>query len=129
LNVELVKGLRLVTNNFASDGGGRYIFGQAPDLIAHADGSLSLIHADSTVSGFELTHKNTLLYTYYGGLYVYRNTAFDANGTSLIGYGYSGAPSGQNRSVQEATFGFTQTFWKNAKYGALSLMGQYSYLT
>lgn len=129
LNVELLKGLRLVTNNFVSDGGGRYIFGQAPDLIAHADGSISLIHADSTVSGFELTHKNTLLYTYYGGLYVYRNTAFDANGTSLIGYGYPGAPSGQNRSVQEGTFGFTQTFWKSAKYGALSLMGQYSYLT
>jgi hypothetical protein len=128
LNVGLVGGLRFLTNNFVSDGGGRYIFGQAPDLIAHADGSISLIHADSTVTGFELTHKNTLLYTYYGGLYVYRNTAVDTGGT-LVGYGYSGAPAGQNRAVQEATFGFTQTFWKNAKYGALSLMGQYSYLT
>ncbi len=40
----------------------------------------------------------------------------------------AGAPSGQNKSVQEETFGFAQTFWKDAKYGALTLMGQYSYL-
>jgi hypothetical protein len=69
LNFELVKGFRLFTNNFLSDGGGRYIFGQVPDLIARADGSLSLIHAASNVSGVEYTHKNTLLYGYYGGIY------------------------------------------------------------
>jgi hypothetical protein len=132
LNVELLKGFRVMTNNFWSDGGGRYIFGQAPDLIAHADGSISLIHADSTVTGFEFTHKNSLLYAYYGGLYVYRNTAIDTgSAVPNIGYGWSGAkaPSGQNRAVQEGTFGIAQTFWKDAKYGALTLMGQYSYLT
>jgi hypothetical protein len=129
LNFELFKGFRLLTNNFWSDGGGRYIFGQAPDLIAHADGSPSLIHAGSTVTGFEYTHKNTLIYSYYGGLYVGRNTAFDTNGTTRIGYGYSGSPAGQNRAVQEGTLGFAQTFWKDAKYGALTFMGQYSYLT
>lgn len=47
----------------------------------------------------------------------------------LVGYGYTGAPSGQNRTVQEGTFGINQTLWKDAKYGALNLMGQYSYLT
>jgi hypothetical protein len=30
--------------------------------------------------------------------------------------------------LQEITFGFNQTFWKNPKYGALHFMGQYSYL-
>ena len=47
---------------------------------------------------------------------------------NLAGYGYPGSPGGQNRSIQQGTFGVTQTFWKDARYGALSLMGQYSYL-
>jgi hypothetical protein len=128
LHVEPVKGFRLVTNNYWSDGGGRYIFGQAPDLIAHADGSLSLVHSGSTVTGLEITQKKTLLYAYYGGIYIMRNTAFDANGTSRIGYGYSGSGSGQNRAIQEITLGFNQTIWKDAKWGAVNFMGQYSYL-
>ena len=128
LNFELSKGFRVLTNNFWSDGGGRYIFGQAPDLIARADGSPSLIHASSTVSGFEYTHQNTLLYSYYGGLYVGRNVAINTDGAP-VGYGYTGSPAGQNRAIQEATFGFNQTLWKDVKYGALNFMGQYSYLT
>jgi hypothetical protein len=127
LHVEIFKGFRLMTNNFWSDGGGRYIFGQAPDLIAHADGSLSLVHSGSTVTGFELTQKNTLIFGYYGGIYIMRNTAVDSNG-KLIGYGYTGSSSGQNRAIQEATVGFNQTFWKNPKYGALNFIGQYSYV-
>ena len=128
LNVEVAKGFRLLTNNYWSDGGGRYIYGEAPDLIAHADGSISLIHSMSTVTGFELTHKNTMIYGYYGGVYVGRNTAIDTNG-SYVGWGYPGSSSGQNRSIQEPTFGFNQTIWKDAKWGAVNFMGQYSYLT
>jgi len=128
LHVELFKGFRVLTNNFWSDGGGRYIFGQAPDLIAHADGSISLIHASSTVSGFEETYKKTMIYAYYGGIYVGRNVAIDTTGKP-VGYGYTGSSSSQNRTIQEATFCFNQTIWKNAKYGALNFMGQYSYLT
>jgi len=128
LEVDLFKGFRLLTHNFWSDGGGRYIFGQAPDLIAHADGSISLIHASSTVSGFEYTYKKTMIYAYYGGLYVGRNVAIDTNGKP-IGYGYTGAPNGQNRAIQEPTLGFNQTIWKDAKWGAVNFMGQYSYLT
>ncbi len=127
LNVELFKGFRAVTNNYWSDGGGRWIFGQAPDLIVQADGTLSAVHSGSTVSGFEYTRKNTFLYGYYGGIYIGRNSAIDANG-KYVGYGYPGSPGGQNRTIQEATFGFSQTLWKDSKYGALSLMGQYSYL-
>ena len=129
LNFELFKGFRLLTNNYWSDGGGRYIFGQAPDLIVRNDGSLSPIKSGSTVSGIEYTHKNSLLYAYYGGLYVQRNAEFDVNGTTPIGYGYTGSPNGQNRAVQEETFGFNQTLWKDGKYGALNFMGQYSYLS
>jgi len=130
LNFELVKGFRVLTNNFWSDGGGRYIFGQAPDLIIRNDGSISPIKSGSTVSGFEFTHGNTMLYAYYGGMYVQRNATFDTNGTTPIGYGFTGAPiaNNQNRSVQEETLGFNQTLWRDGRYGALNLMGQYSYM-
>lgn len=129
LNFEVVKNLRVVSNNYYSDGGGRWIFGQAPDLIVRGDGSPSLIHSGSTVTGFEAqVTKNTLLYGYYGGVYVQRNTAIDPANGKLVGYGYPGSPSGQNRVIHEGTFGFTRTFWRDPKYGALQLMGQYSYL-
>jgi hypothetical protein len=128
-NLEVIKNFRLVTSNYWSDGGGRYIFGQAPDLVLRSDASISLIHSGSTVDGFEaVVNKNTLLYAYYGGIYVGRNVSIDANGTSLVGYGYRGSANSQNRAIQEISFGFNQTLWKDAKYGALNLMGQYEYL-
>ena len=134
--LEPVKGVRFFTNNFWSDGGGRYIFGQAPDVIARADGSLSPVHAGSTLDGIEITQKKTLLYFYYGGIYVGRDYAVDADGKTFIGYGWpsnanntKGAASSQNRTVQELTFGFNQTIWKDAKWGAVNFMGQYSYNT
>ena len=128
LNFQVFKGMRFLTNNFWSDGGGRYIFGQAPDLIVRPNGSPSLIHSGSTVTGLEYTHGNSLLFGYYGGIYVARNTAVDTNG-KLIGYGYAGSPSSQNRAIQEATVGLNQTLWKSARYGALNFISQYSYLT
>ena len=126
-NVELMPGLRLVTNNFWSDGEGRYLFGVVPDFIVRADGSPSLIHAGSTVSGFEYARKNSQFYAYYGGIYAGRNTALDANGTTRIGYGYQGSGNGQNKTTQEGTFGWTQTWWRDGKYGAFQTMFQYAY--
>jgi hypothetical protein len=131
LNVDIYKGFRLVSSNFWSSGGGRYIFGQVPDVIVRNDGSLSPIRNGSTVTGFEFTHNKTLLYAYYGGVYVFKNTAFDTNGTTPIGYGAAGAvgSTGQNRNIQEITGGFSQTIVKDGKYGALNFMGQYSYVS
>jgi hypothetical protein len=127
-NFELVKNFRFVTNNYWSDGGGRYLFGNAPDLVVRPDASISPLHAGGFVEGFEATIQNTLLYAYYSGIYVGRDVVIDANGTSLVGYGYRGAANSQNRTIQEITFGFNQTLWKDAKYGALNLMGQYAYI-
>ncbi len=132
LNVQLFTGFRFLTNNFWSQGGGRYIFGQAPDLIVNPDGSLSAIRAASTVTGFEYTHKNTLLYVYYGGIYIAatlepstgRSTATASTDRRRLHYG---RPLPKPH-IQEITFGFNQTLWRDAKYGALNLMGQYSYL-
>ncbi len=128
LNFQLFKGMRILTNNYVSDGGGRYIFGQAPDLIIKADGSPSLIHASSTVTGLEYTHRNSLWYAYYGGINVGRNWGTDSSGKTF-GYGYPGSASSQNRTIQEATFGLNQALWHNPSYGAVNFISQYSYLT
>jgi hypothetical protein len=127
INAELVKNFRVITANYYNDGTGRYIFGAAPNFIVRADGSPSLLHSASTVSGFEATIKNFAPYIYYGGVYIGRDTALDANGTTKIGYGYSGSPNSQNRSIQEITGGWTHTIWRDGKYGALQWMAQYAY--
>lgn len=127
LGFNLMPHFRILTNNFWSDGGGRYIFGQAPDFMIRSNGSLSLIHSASTVTGFEFTAGKTMFYAYYGGIYIGKNMALDANGTTKIGYG-SIASDGQNRAIQEATFGTNTTLAKSPQWGALNLMFQYSYL-
>jgi hypothetical protein len=80
------------------------------------------------IQGFEETIKNTLLYAYYGAIYIGKNTALDANGTTPIGYGFRGSANSQNRAINEVTFGFNQTLWRNPRYGAINLMGQYEWL-
>ena len=46
----------------------------------------------------------------------------------LVGYGFDGSPSNHNRSVQEFTFGYTHTIWRDPNYGGLQFMTQYSYV-
>ncbi len=127
LGFDIMPNVRVLTNNYYSNGGGRYIFGQAPDFIIRANGTASLVHSASTVTGLEITAGKTLFYGYYGGVYIGKNMALDANGTTKIGYGPI-ANDGQNRAIQEITFGTNTTLAKNAKWGALNLMLQYSYL-
>lgn len=127
VNAALTKNLRWVASGLYSQGEGRYLFGAAPDLIVRADGSLSAVHADSYITGFEATVKNTLLYGYFSGDYIGRDVALDTNG-SPIGYGYAKSANSQNRSINELTFGFNQTLWRNPRYGAINLMGQYEWL-
>ncbi len=127
-NVALTKNIRLISTNFFSDGEGRYLFGQAPDLVVRADGSLSAVKADGTVDGFEArVAPRTLLYAYYGGDYIGRNVAIDTNGKP-VGYGYAGSANNQNRVINEFTFGFNQTMWASPRYGAINVMGQYEWL-
>ena len=128
LNVAILPNFRLITTNFYTDGDGRYLFGQAPDIVVNANGSLSPLHAGGTIDGFEATVNNTLLYAYYGGIYIGRDVVIDANGTSLVGYGYHGSANSQNRDIQEITFGFNQTMWRDPRYGAINVAGQYEYL-
>lgn len=134
-NWELFKGFHLIENLFWSDGLGRYMFGSVPDVAITPTGSLAPIHSLSTVDGFEAqVTKNTLFAFYYGGIYIQGTPIFDptAAGSTLTkpvyaGYGYTG--STQVRSIEEYTFDWIQTLWKNKNYGALALITQYSYLT
>ncbi len=126
LNIGITKNFHLLTNNFYGSGAGRYIFGQAPDFILRSNGSISLVHSGSTVTGFEANVGKTLFYGYYGGVFIAKNMALDTNGAK-IGYGPI-ASDGQNRAIQEITFGTNTTLVKDSKWGALNLMFQYSYL-
>jgi hypothetical protein len=127
-NLEVAKNVRLIANTFFGSGGGRYTGGLGPDLVVRANGDISPVHSYATSAGFEANiSRNTVLYSYYSGAYFKKNVALDANGTTIVGYGASNSLSA-NRSIQEATFGIVQTFWKNPNYGALSLITQYSYL-
>lgn len=134
-NLELFKNFHLIATSFYSDGGGRYIFGLGPNFIVRPDNTLSLVHADSGIGGFEyqITPK-TMYYGYYGGAYFGRNYSIIPAATlggapTYLGFGFPGSPSSANKSVQEATFGIIRTFWKNEHYGALQLITQYSYVT
>ena len=128
-NFELFKGFRLISNNFYGDGGGRYMFGNAPDVVVRPNGSLSPLHSSGLNEGFEAqVSPNTMLWGYYGAIFIGKDVAVDTNG-KLVGYGYPGSSNAMNRNVQEGTIGITQTFWKDPRYGALSFIGQYEYLT
>ncbi len=131
LNGEIFKGFRLITTNFWSDGEGRYLFGQAPDVVVNSNGSLSPLHAGGTVDGFEARAGKFLLFGYYGGIYISKNVVVDTTGKTpaLVGYGYTGSSNSQNKAIQEITFGMNQTVWANPRYGAINLIYQYEYLT
>ncbi|PYX88008.1 MAG: hypothetical protein DMG67_18130 [Acidobacteria bacterium] len=131
-------------NAFYSYGGGRYLFGLGPQAVIRPvastivpgtfDINTSLVHAGGTVMGFEAPVSNSItLAGYYGGAYFQRNTFPDITSPLLvkpfIGFGGRNSPNTANRALQEGTFDWIQTFFKNLQYGSLQLIMQYSYLT
>jgi hypothetical protein len=125
---EIVKGVRLVLDGFASSGGGRYIGGLVPDVIVRANGNISPITSYSWVSGFEIApNKATGFYVYFSGLYGLRNTAIDLDG-SYIGWGYPGASNAADRVVEQATGGWSRVLWKHENLGSVQFGVQYAYL-
>ena len=133
-NIELVKNFRLLANGFYSDGGGRYLIGLAPSVVIRSDGSPSLVHSGTGLIGLEWQPKPKMQFgAYYGAMYAQRNftldTSIGAKPNSFIGFGASGSANTNNRTIQEPTFDWTQTFWRNPQYGAVMLVTQTSYLT
>ena len=127
--IEAVRHLTLLTNNFYTNGGGGFIFGEAPDLIIQGTGAPSLLPAASTVDGLEYdATPNWKFWAYYGGTWIDRISTFDPVALQPVGYGYLGSPNSQNRTVQEITGGFLRVLWKNRNYGTFQFAGQYSWL-
>jgi hypothetical protein len=123
----LAKGLTVLTANYYSDGGGRFIFGEGPALIIQGNGAPSLIHSMSTLDGLEYqATANLKLWSYYGGTYIGRDVSIDPANGQPVGYGYTGAPDNHNRSIQEITAGFTRGFVMKPGYGTFQIIGQYS---
>ena len=141
LNLELLKGFRLIANSFYGEGGGRYIGGLGPDLVVKPNGTLSPVHTASGVGGFEWqVTPRLLLETYYSGAYFARNfgllastaaPALNCNGVTgftCVGFGFPGSANTNNRAIQEGTLGFTQTLWGSPEYGKLQFITQSSFV-
>jgi hypothetical protein len=125
--IEPVSGLRLIGNTLISDGGGRYMIGQAPDFMVNADASIGTIGSTSSLVGAEWQMRPmTMIFGYFGTVQIDQLVASD--GGRPIGYGTPGNTAA-NKSIDETTVGFNHAFFREPRYGALSLIAQYSYVT
>jgi hypothetical protein len=139
-NYELIPNkLVVLANVFWSDGGAHYLVGTGPELVIRpnpvgTDVSLSMLHAGAGSAGLEWrASEKEAFAVYYGADYYGRNFFPDTTDTAhpgtIIGYGGPGSPNTNNRAIQQATFDWLLTFWKNQRFGALQYYTQYSYLT
>src|SRR5579871_5621895 len=134
VNFDLTRNFRFLANALYGAGNGHYMIGLGPNAVIRPDGNVSLVHAGSGLVGFEfLPVPQTQFGFYYGAAYFQRNTFLDtsagAKPNAFIGFGGPGSANSNNRSLQQPTFDWTQTFWRNPQYGALQLITQTSYLT
>jgi hypothetical protein len=124
--IEPVKSVHLIGNGFWSSGGGRYLIGQAPDFMVDADGRPDTIGSTSALGGVEWQMKApTMVFGYYGTVRIDQKVASD--GGVPIGYGIPGSTSA-NRAIDETTAGVNHAFFREARYGAMHLIAQYSYV-
>ena len=138
-NFELFRNFLFLANGFWSDGGGRYLVADGPQLVLRPNAagtniSPSMVHAGAGSVGFEwIANPKSAFAVYYGADYFGRNffpdTTNTMNPAKIIGYGGPGSPNTNNRAIQEVTFDWLQTFWKSDVHGALQSYVQYSYLT
>jgi hypothetical protein len=139
-NLELFKNFHLIENAFWSDGGGRYIFGLAPDFVVRPATTgraytISPDHSGSGILGFEWqAFPQIMVYGYDSVLYVSRNYSAVPLNTSCgplgyCGYGFPGSNNANNRDIQEATLGLSRTIWSSPEIGKLVFHSQASYMT
>lgn len=134
MNFDVFHNFRFLVNALYGTGGGHYMIGLGPNAVVRPDGSLSLVHSGMGLAGFEYQPTaKTLFGLYYGATYFQRNAFLDtsagAKPNTIIGFGGLGSAGTNNRSLQQPTFDWTQTFWRNPQYGAIQLVTQTSYLT
>jgi hypothetical protein len=146
-NIELFKGFRFLASGMWGPGVGRYLIGMAPQVvvvpvsapgaacssIGGCDAAISPVHSGDAIAGFEAqAGKKTLLGFYAGAMYAQRNSVLDISKTgtpTFIGFGGPGSNVNNNRTIQEVTFDWNQTFWKNPQYGSVFMVNQLSYIS
>lgn len=146
-NIELFKGFRFLASGMWGPGMGRYLIGMAPQVVvvpvsasgaacspvSGCDAHISPVHSGDAIAGFEAqARKNTLLGFYAGAMYAQRNSVLDitkVGAPAFIGFGGLNSANTNNRTVQEVTFDWTQTFWKNPQFGSVFLVNQLSYIS
>jgi len=122
---EVVPNFRILASGFWSDGGGRYIANvNGPDFIVNPDASQTLVGSRSTIAGAEYTYQRTVAYGYFSYASFDQTVTTDADGKP-IGYGIAGSTAA-NHTLHETTLGVTQTLFRDARVGALQVLGQYS---
>lgn len=134
MNFELLHNFRVLANVFYGEGSGHYDIGLGPSAVVRPNGTVSLVHGGSGLAGFEYQPvSKTVFGLYYGAAYFQRNAFLDtsagAKPNTIIGFGGPQSANTNNRSIQQPTFDWTQTFWRNPQYGAVQLVTQTSYLT
>jgi hypothetical protein len=138
-NFQLTHSLVFLANAFWSDGGAHYLVATGPQVVVRPDAAgtdltPSMVHAGAGSVGLEWNAtRRTILAAYYGMDYFGRNFFPDTTNTAhpdtIIGYGGPGSPNTNNRTIQQPTIDWLQTFWQNPKYGSLLFYSQTSYLT
>jgi hypothetical protein len=146
-NIELFKGFRFLASGMWGPGVGRYLIGMAPQIvvvpvsapgaacssIGGCDAAISPVHSGDAIAGFEAqAGKKTLLGFYAGAMYAQRNSVLDISKTgapAFIGFGGPNSANTNNRTIQEVTFDWNQTFWKNPQYGSVFMVNQLSYIS
>src|SRR5580693_3130644 len=102
-NFELFHNFLFLANAFWSDGGGRYLVADGPQVVvrpntAGTDVFPSLVHAGAGSVGFEwIANQQSAFAVYYGADYFGRNFFPDTTNTTapgtIIGYGGPGSPN------------------------------------
>ncbi|HEY7284910.1 MAG TPA: hypothetical protein VH497_05695 [Vicinamibacterales bacterium] len=126
--VRATKTTRVLLQSGFGPGLGRYIGGLVPDVVFHADGSISPVFAASWVTGVEQkVTERTSLAGYYSGVATRSNYAQDVGG-SYIGFGYPGGPNSNNRRIQELTGTFSTLTVATENRGSAQVGVQVSWL-
>jgi hypothetical protein len=151
LNYEVFKGLRVLGSGMWGTGIGRYLIGMGPQAVVApvpaiaggtctpgaaggCDVAISMVRSGTALLGVEAqAGSKTQFGFYYGGAYFQRSFFKDLTLAAQPNIGF-GAPNAatasiMNRAIQEGSFEWTQTFWKNPQYGAVLLVTQGSYVT
>jgi hypothetical protein len=151
MNFELWKGsdnrnFMFIGSGMWGYGVGRYLIGMGPQFVVRPvvsgtgfDVATSGIHSGDAIVGFEFRPLPKTQFGLYGGAAYFQRNFFPditaagvgtCSGKPCIGFGFPGSNAlVTNRVIQEGTFDWTQTFWRNPQYGAVLLVMQSSYVS